>query len=833
MPRFTHIEPVVGQIECLKGHSSERIPTFLPIKNVQMSHVCEEHCRLESLYLVTKQVEILQTGQSNKSLRFQLKADVEPEHQPPQSALTAEGVVSDHKRHILPSEVQLLQLLQPRQGGGVNLRDVVHLQEQVGDVRRNRRDPAQVLGATRQTPLSLSPGWRGGRTDKERSDFSFKNSPLHHGISHRMVMEEGGQRDRGRGTPVAETEGRHILVELGEQNLDAIVLSTYRTACKIRFIQKRCNLHLIDIYNVIEAVRDAGLNAVELNAGISVTRLENLVFSLFNQLSKRLPTTHNINQRESAVLLVEFLLAAIDSEPDSRLTVLSVKAMLAILCGGKLVSDSNGVLVLSKFDSFLREALKLPTAAHEGPRVMLNMFLDIVNDPPPCLVWLPLLHRMANVEHVHHPVSCSYCRGNGMTGFRYRCLRCRGYQLCQNCFWHGNASSSHSNQHQMKEHSSWKSSATKLGRALSRTLGCGSSREPPHPIYPEEPEQTLNLSNIVPCRPIGNTSEAMLLSSQVPESSKSLAAAQRMNEEHALIAAYVNRLQSPSSADSPSRADEEHKLIARYTSRLAENDSAAVIPNRSINFDVNKQKRNSLLSWSAKTEILAEIKSLRVEHDAACQASPEIGGSNPTLLAELRLLRQRKDELEQRMSSLQESRRELMVQLEGLMKLLKAQAAGSSHASPSRPSPSTVRSVAAASPHAHILTRWGGRDVQEAFAQGPRRNLRNDLLVAADSITNTVSSLVKELHSDDVREEEERLLNGKDRVLFLTRREHFLNFWQRPVALDLAPHKHLLTNFLSLFSRIKRSQDKQKHLSVYVYGPAEMISFNGMLPAVG
>uniref|UniRef100_A0A8C3GC46 Dystrobrevin, beta a n=1 Tax=Cyclopterus lumpus TaxID=8103 RepID=A0A8C3GC46_CYCLU len=473
-----------------------------------------------------------------------------------------------------------------------------------------------------------------------------------------MVMEEGGQRDRGGGTPATV-----------EQNLDAICLSTYRTACKLRFIQKRCNLHLIDIYNVIEAVRDAGLNAVELNAGISVTRLENLVSALFNQLSKRLPTTHTIDPRESAALLVEFLLAAIDSEPDSRLTVLSVKAMLATLCGGKLVdklryvfsqvSNSSGVLVQSKFDDFLREALKLPTAAHEGPsfgythtlarscfpqqkRVMLNMFLDIVADPPQCLVWLPLMHRMANVEHVYHPVSCSYCRGNAMTGFRYRCLRCRGYQLCQNCFWRGNASGSHSNQHQMKEHSSWKSSATKLGRALSRTLGCVSSREPPHPIYPEEPERTLNLSNIV--------------------------------------------------------------------------------------------------------EILAEIKRLRVEHDAACQAT-----TNPTLLAELRLLRQRKDELEQRMSSLQESRRELMVQLEGLMKLLKAQAAGSSHASPSRPSP-TVRSVGAASPQAHMyppqdsLAGVGG-DVQEAFAQGPRRNLRNDLLVAADSITNTVSSLVKELHS--------------------------------------------------------------------------------------
>ncbi|XP_023155426.2 dystrobrevin beta-like isoform X7 [Amphiprion ocellaris] len=587
-----------------------------------------------------------------------------------------------------------------------------------------------------------------------------------------MVMEEGGQRDRGRRIQtMAGAEGRQIFVELAEQNFDAICLSTYRTACKLRFIQKRCNLHLLDIYHVIEAVRDAGLNAVELNAGISVIRLENLVSSLFNQLSKRLPTTHTINPQESTVLLVEFILAAVDSEPESRLTVLSVKAMLATLCGGKLVdklryvfsqvSDSSGVLVQSKFDSFLREALKLPTAVHEGPsfgythtsarscfpqhkRVMLNMFLDIVADPPQCLVWLPLMHRLANVENVYHPVSCSYCRGNGMTGFRYRCLRCRGYQLCQNCFWRGNASGSHSNQHQMKEHSSWKSPATKFGRALSRTLGCVSSREAPHPIYPEEPERTLNLSNIVPSRPIGSPSEAMLLSSPPPESSKS-------------------------GVDSPSRQDEEHKLIARYTSRLAETDGAGVIPTRSINFDVNKQKRELIAQLECKNrEILAEIKRLRAEHDAACQPSPEKGTTNPTLLAELRLLRQRKDELEQRMSSLQESRRELMVQLEGLMKLLKAQAAGSSHASLSRPSPSTVRSVGAASPQAHMyppqdsLAGVGG-DVQQAFAQGPRRNLRNDLLVAADSITNTVSSLVKELHSDDGREEEERLLNGKDR----------------------------------------------------------------------
>lgn len=68
--------------------------------------------------------------------------------------------------------------------------------------------------------------------------------------------------------------------------------------------------------------------------------------------------------------------------------------------------------------------------------------------------------------------------------------------------------------------------------------------------------------------------------------------------------------------------------------------------------------------------LLKEIRRLRDEHDEASKSAAQIA-QNPELLAELKLLRQRKDELEMRMSALQESRRELMVQLEGLMNLLK------------------------------------------------------------------------------------------------------------------------------------------------------------------
>ncbi|KAB0400776.1 hypothetical protein E2I00_006024 [Balaenoptera physalus] len=146
-------------------------------------------------------------------------------------------------------------------------------------------------------------------------------------------------------------------------------------------------------------------------------------------------------------------------------------------------------------------------------------------------------------------------------------------------------------------------------------------------------------------------------------------------DEHALIASFVARLQHCARVlDSPSRLDEEHRLIARYAARLAAEAGNMTRPptDLSFNFDANKQQRQLIAELENKNrEILQEIQRLRLEHEQASQPTPEKAQQNPTLLAELRLLRQRKDELEQRMSALQESRRELMLQLEGLMKLLK------------------------------------------------------------------------------------------------------------------------------------------------------------------
>ncbi|XP_059751338.1 dystrobrevin alpha isoform X9 [Balaenoptera ricei] len=665
------------------------------------------------------------------------------------------------------------------------------------------------------------------------------------------MIEDSGKR----GNTMAER--RQLFAEMRAQDLDRIRLSTYRTACKLRFVQKKCNLHLVDIWNVIEALRENGLNNVDPNIELNVARLEAVLSTIFYQLNKRMPTTHQIQVEQSISLLLNFLLAAFDPEGHGKISVFAVKMALATLCGGKImdklryifsmISDSSGVMVYGRYDQFLREVLKLPTAVFEGPsfgyteqsarscfsqqkKVTLNGFLDtLMSDPPPqCLVWLPLLHRLANVENVFHPVECSYCHSESMMGFRYRCQQCHNYQLCQDCFWRGHAGGSHSNQHQMKEYTSWKSPAKKLTNALSKSLSCASSHEPLHPMFPDQPEKPLNLAHIVPPRPVTSMNDSMfshsvpssgspfitrrllegmsasspvaeehslikLYVSQLDHSARSppkdseveqskllaraapallkgkgiqysLNVADRLADEHVLIGLYVNMLRNNPSCmlESSTRLDEEHRLIARYAARLAAESTSSQpaqqrsAPDISFTIDANKQQRQLIAELENKNrEILQEIQRLRLEHEQASQPTPEKAQQNPTLLAELRLLRQRKDELEQRMSALQESRRELMVQLEGLMKLLKTQGAGSPRSSPShtisRPIPMPVRSASACSTPTHTpqdsLTGVGG-DVQEAFAQSSRRNLRNDLLVAADSITNTMSSLVKELNSE-------------------------------------------------------------------------------------
>lgn len=94
-------------------------------------------------------------------------------------------------------------------------------------------------------------------------------------------------------------------------------------------------MHLVDIWNVIEAFRENGLNTMDPQSDVSVARLETLVSSLYHNLNKRLTTAQQVDSKAS--LLLNWLIAAYSHDNTGKMRVFSIKVALATMCAGKLI----------------------------------------------------------------------------------------------------------------------------------------------------------------------------------------------------------------------------------------------------------------------------------------------------------------------------------------------------------------------------------------------------------------------------------------------------------------------------------------------------------------
>lgn len=332
---------------------------------------------------------------------------------------------------------------------------------------------------------------------------------------------------------------------------------------------------------------------------------------------------------------------------------------------------------------FLRELLALPAAVFESPtfhyedglenelfpienKITVNDFIaTMVNEPGhACLVWLSLLNRMATVENVVHPMTCSVCNRENFTGFRYRCQhsRCHGYQLCQECFWTGKTSQNHQNDHEVKEYSCYKSPSKQIGHSLRKSFRCVPEKQltgAPLPKFPDQPEKTLNLSHIVPPSPLPSHHNGF--SDGIFDRTSTLdSRATGHSLDSTMMGEQASNTRTFNSSEDP------HTIMARYAARLAKEGKESTSSGLSET-TAQKSQRELIAQLEAKNkEIMREIQRLR-------QAEQDTSGGqeNPQLVQELRALRQRKGELEGHLGALQDSRRQLMHQLEGLMKLLK------------------------------------------------------------------------------------------------------------------------------------------------------------------
>ncbi|XP_057303270.1 dystrobrevin beta-like isoform X2 [Hydractinia symbiolongicarpus] len=581
---------------------------------------------------------------------------------------------------------------------------------------------------------------------------------------------------------------KKFLIEMKSKNFDDIKRATNRAAAKLFFVQRATSLYLVDIYNIIEAFRENGLNTLDHSAELDEPRLECIIASIYYALYKRLPSTHAVDVENCIEILTQWIMHTYDSDGIGRIRVLSVKTALSTLCEGRLIdkfryvftqiSESNGILSVAKLDNYLRDLLTLPCAVGEEPNFsysedildsffqpgalnrthtklddFLNAFMN--ENANGVLLWLHMFNKISKASCVEHAILCKGCGKKDFTGLRYKCLTCYNYQLCQDCFWRERVSGSHKADHDMKEYSSWNKG--EKGTSVRKRLLCSPSKASGQklPDYPKEPEpnKTLDLSNIVPPLPSSEPNSPNATLTRTPRFMMG-SVSQHSNLSRTSSTKY--------SQDSVTRQDDEHRLISLYAQRLAEDSLNRKSPSKTSSSSITASEPTSeqkeLISnlEERNKSLLSEIRLLKAEHEEAIQNAQQMG-CDPNLLTELHALRQRKDELEMRMSALQETRRELMVQLEGLMKLLKhnqmnsprhvtrvASGAGLSEMASKRPSgpPAGGNSLLMRGVNGEVKEAFGKTTVKEGSCG---QDLRVDLMTAVEEVTTAMTSVVKEL----------------------------------------------------------------------------------------
>lgn len=293
-------------------------------------------------------------------------------------------------------------------------------------------------------------------------------------------------------------------------------------------------------------------------------------------------------------------------------------------------------------------------------KINVNDFIATMLSDPDCFVWLSLLNRLAAVENVIHTTTCSSCHCENFTGFRYRCYQCAGgYQLCQDCFWTGRTSLSHHNDHEVKEYSSYKSPSKQIGHSLRKSFRCVPEKQSTSgilPKFPDQPEKTLNLAHIVPPSPLPTQRFSDDTIFEKHSTLDSISTGRSLDSALMVTGEQKTQILFNTIEDDP------HRIMAQYAARLAKEQEHEILLTEST---TQKTQRELISQLESKNkEIMKEINKLRQQEHDTCKESPQ-------LVSELRALRQRKGELEGHLGALQDSRRQLMQQLEGLMKLLK------------------------------------------------------------------------------------------------------------------------------------------------------------------
>ncbi|XP_061855846.1 dystrophin isoform X5 [Colius striatus] len=479
-------------------------------------------------------------------------------------------------------------------------------------------------------------------------------------------------------------------------DLNNVRFSAYRTAMKLRRLQKALCLDLLSLSAACDALDQHNLK--QNDQPMDILQIINCLTTIYDRLEQE----HNnlVNVPLCVDMCLNWLLNVYDTGRTGRIRVLSFKTGVVSLCKAHLedkyrylfkqVASSTGFCDQRRLGLLLHDSIQIPRQlgevasfggsniepsvrscfqfANNKPEIEAALFLDWMRLEPQSMVWLPVLHRVAAAETAKHQAKCNICKECPIIGFRYRSLKHFNYDICQSCFFSGRVAKGHKMHYPMVEYCTPTTSGEDV-RDFAKVLKNKFRTKryfAKHPRMGYLPVQTVLEGD--------NMETPVTLINFWPVDS-ALAEMENTN------GSYLNDSISPNES-----IDDEHLLIQHYCQSL--NQESPLSQPRSpaqILISLETEERGELERILADLEeenrnLQAEYDRLKQQHDhkglSPLPSPPEMMPVSPQsprdaeLIAEAKLLRQHKGRLEARMQILEDHNKQLESQLHRLRQLL-------------------------------------------------------------------------------------------------------------------------------------------------------------------
>ena len=470
---------------------------------------------------------------------------------------------------------------------------------------------------------------------------------------------------------------------------------------KIRMLQKKLRLDLMAMNVATQSFEQHQLRGQNDNL-MDIIQIINCLSTMYEIVAQ----SHQdlVNVPLCVDLVLNWILNIYDVARSGKIRVLSFKVGLILLCNGhldekykflfRLIANTNGCADQRKLGLLLHDCLQIPRQlgevasfggsniepsvrscfekANGRPELQVSHFMEWLRLEPQSLVWLPVLHRLAAAETAKHQAKCNICKEFPIVGFRYRCLRCFNFDICQNCFFSGRKSKNHKLTHPMQEYCT----ATTSGEDVRDFTRVIKNKFKTKRHFKKHPRLGF--------LPVQTVLEGDALESPSPSPQHSTSS-QDMHSRLELYASRLAEVEQRQASNTP-ESEDEHQLIAQYCQSLnGDLSSHALKSPMQIMMVVDSDQKSELEAMIKDLE--DENRSLQKEYDQLKQAkeNPVNGHSgyssdnddadssvnrDAEMIAEAKLLRQHKSRLESRMKILEDHNKQLEAQLLRLRQLL-------------------------------------------------------------------------------------------------------------------------------------------------------------------